>query len=61
MTLPELIGADEVMLVGTTIEVLSIVRIDGRAVAGGAPGPVSCRLQDAYRAAVERWLAPQPV
>jgi D-alanine transaminase len=61
VTLPALIGADEVMLVGTTTEVLSIVRIDGQTVSDGAPGPVSRRLQEAYRGAVERWLAPQPV
>jgi D-alanine transaminase len=61
VTLPELIGADEVLLVGTTTEVLSVIRIDGQAVAEGTPGPVARRLQKAYRAAVERWLAPQPV
>jgi D-alanine transaminase len=57
VTLDELIAADEVLLVGTTTEVLSIVRIDGQAVADGRPGPVARRLQGAYRAAVERWLA----
>lgn len=61
VTLPALIAADEVMIVGTSTEVLPIVRIDGQGVADGTPGPVSRRLQDAYRAAVERWLAPQPV
>jgi D-alanine transaminase len=61
VTLPELIEADEVLLVGTTTEVLSIVRIDGQVISGGVPGPISCRLQEGYRTAVERWLAPQPV
>jgi D-alanine transaminase len=61
VTLPDLIGADEVILVGTTTEILSIVRIDGHSVADGRPGPISRRLEEAYRAAVERWLAPQPV
>jgi len=61
VTLPELIGADEVFLVGTTSEVLSIIRIDGQAISGGVPGPVSRRVQQAYCAAVERWLAPQRV
>ncbi len=61
VTLPELIAADEVLLVGTATEVLSVVRIDGAPVSGGQPGPVSHRLQVAYRAAVERWLAPEPV
>ncbi len=57
VTLDELIAAEEVILVGTTTEVVSIVRIDGKAISGGRPGPVARRLQDAYRAAVERWLA----
>lgn len=61
VTLDELRAADEVMLLGTTIEVLSIVSIDGKQVSGGSPGPVSRRLQSAFREAIERWLAPQPV
>ena len=61
LTVPELKAADEVILVGTTSEVISIVRIDGQTIADGIPGPVSRRIQEAYRAAVERWLAPQPV
>jgi D-alanine transaminase len=60
VTLSELIAADEVILVGTTCEVLSIVKIDGRGVGEGVPGPISVALQAAYRDAVERWLAPQP-
>jgi D-alanine transaminase len=61
VTLPELKRCDEVVLVGTTCEVLSIVRIDGQILSDGVPGPLARRLQEAYRAAVERWLAPQPV
>jgi len=57
VTLPELCACEEVMLVGTTIEVLPIVRIDGIPISGGEPGPLSRRLQAAYRRAVERWLA----
>jgi D-alanine transaminase len=60
LSLPELLGADEVILVGTTTEVLAVVAIDGSAVASGRPGTLSRRLQAAYRAAVDRWLAPQP-
>jgi D-alanine transaminase len=61
VTLSELKGADEVLLVGTTTEVLPVIRIDGQGVSDGVPGPMTNRLQQAYRAAVERWLAPQPV
>jgi D-alanine transaminase len=60
VTLGELVGSDEVMLLGTTIEVLPIVRVDGQSVTGGTPGPVARRLQQAFRVAVERWLAPLP-
>ena len=48
--------ADEALLVGTTIEVLPIVRIDETTISGGRPGPIAWRLQAAYRRAVERWL-----
>ena len=44
--LPE---ADEVMSLGTTVEVSAVVAVDGRPVADGQPGPVTRRLFDAYR------------
>jgi D-alanine transaminase len=56
-TLDELRAADEVMMLGTTIEVLPVVSIDGHPVGSGEPGPVARRLQAAYWAAVERWLS----
>ncbi len=57
VTLDQLKAADEVMMLGTTIEVLPVVSIDGTPVADGKPGPVTRRLQAAYRAAVDRWLS----
>lgn len=57
VTLADLIAAEEVLLVGTTTEILSIVSIDGTAIGNGRPGPVSQALQMAYRAAVEQWLS----
>ena len=57
VTLDELRAADEVFLLGTTIEVLPIVTIDGLSVAEGRPGPVSRGLQAAFRDAVQHWLA----
>ena len=57
ITLDELRAAEEVLLVGTTMEVLPVVRIDGAAVSEGRPGPVARRLQDAYLAAIEHWLS----
>jgi D-alanine transaminase len=57
VSLDELKAADEVMLLGTTIEVLPVVSIDGDRVGDGTPGPIGRRLQAAYRAAVGRWLS----
>jgi branched-chain amino acid aminotransferase len=44
--------AREVFLTASTIEILPVVRVDGRAVADGRPGPLTRRLQAAYRAHV---------
>lgn len=41
--------AEEVFLAGTTAEVLGVVRIDGRPVGTGRPGPVTRRLLDLFR------------
>jgi D-alanine transaminase len=40
----QLYAASEVFLTGTTVEVLSVVRIDGRSIGGGEPGPVTRNL-----------------
>jgi len=50
--LDELLHADEAFLSSTTAEVLPITQLDGRRVGRGKPGPISLRLQEAYRAAV---------
>lgn len=55
--LAELATADEVLLVGTTIEVLPVVRLNGVPIGTGCPGPVARRLQEAFRRGVEAWLA----
>lgn len=60
VTLEELGAADEALLLGTTIEVLPVVALDGRPINGQRPGRVTRQLQQAYRAAVERWLAISP-
>jgi D-alanine transaminase len=59
-TVPELAAADEVILVGTTFEVLPVIQIDNEAVGSGRPGPVADRLAGAYRREVGRWLAGYP-
>lgn len=53
----ELTSADEVILTGTTIEVMPVVRLEGRIIADGKPGAITRTLQAAFRAAVAAWLA----
>jgi D-amino acid aminotransferase len=48
--------AAEVFVTASTIEVLPVVRLDGRRVGSGTPGAVTRRLQQAYRAHVQRAL-----
>jgi D-alanine transaminase len=57
VTLDELKQADEVILTGTTIEIMPVVTIDGEMVGGGLPGPWTRRLQAAFRESVNTWLA----
>ena len=40
--------ADEVFLVGTTIEVLPVVKVDERIINNGIPGPVTKSLQESF-------------
>jgi D-alanine transaminase len=46
----------ELFLTGTTSEVLPVVVVDGRPIADGQPGPITRRLQEAYREAVAEFL-----
>jgi D-amino acid aminotransferase len=46
--------ADEVFLTASTVEILPVVRLDGRRVGEGRPGPVTRALQARYAAAVAR-------
>jgi branched-chain amino acid aminotransferase len=48
--------AAELFVTASTVEVLPVVRLDGRRVASGKPGPVTRQVQDAYRAYVRRTL-----
>jgi len=45
----ELHALDELFLVGTTMEVTSVVVLDGRRVGSGRPGPIARRLRAAFR------------
>ncbi len=57
VTLPELLAADEVILFGTTIELLPVIRIDDQAVGDGRPGPIARRLGKALQDQIRHWLA----
>ncbi len=50
----ELRGADEAWLTSSTKEVLAIVRLDGKAVGGGVPGPLFRRMYALYQEYKER-------
>mgnify|MGYP001076566341 CR=1 FL=1 len=41
--------ADEVMILGTTSEIMPVVQVDDWQVGDGKPGPIAVRLQRAYR------------
>lgn len=45
----ELFDADELFISSTLREILPVVRLDGRPIAGGRPGPVTRRLHEAFR------------
>jgi len=50
LTRYDLFNADECFLTGTGAELIPIVKIDGRVVGTGRPGPVTCDLVARYRA-----------
>ena len=56
-TQPRAVRASELMLCSTLREVVPIVRLDGRPVGEGAPGPETRRLRDIYRAHVREETA----
>ena len=46
---PDLLEADEAFLTSTTREIVPIVSVDGRAIGGGRPGPITHRLLETFR------------
>jgi branched-chain amino acid aminotransferase len=50
ISLAELYAADEVFCTGTMGEIAGVIRLDGRTIGDGRPGPVTARIADAYRA-----------
>ena len=53
VTAAELFEADEVFLVGTTVEITPIVVVDGHTIADGRPGPLTRKLQERFFAQVD--------
>jgi branched-chain amino acid aminotransferase len=49
LTRHDLFNADEVFLTGTAAEIVPVVKIDGRVIGGGAPGPVTKKLRQGFR------------
>jgi branched-chain amino acid aminotransferase len=58
LTVADVLAADEVFITSSIRELLSVVRVDGRAIGAGVPGPVAGALHARFRAALG--LAPPP-
>ncbi len=52
-------GLDELFLAGTTTDVMPIVRVNGRQVGSGTPGPIARRLQAALRGRLDGLSLPR--
>ena len=48
VTLEDLISADEVFLTSTSLEILGVVKVDGKPVASGRPGPLTRILTERF-------------
>lgn len=57
LSVKEIEKADEMFLTSTNREVVPIVRVDGKPVGSGRPGPIAMQLLEAYRLAVQRLRA----
>ncbi len=53
-SLEELKTASEVFVTGTISEIIPMIRVDGRVVGNGSPGPVTLQLTASYAAMIER-------
>jgi branched-chain amino acid aminotransferase len=50
LTRYDLFNADECFLTGTGAEIIAVVKIDGRVIGSGKPGPVTAKLVTQYHA-----------
>lgn len=49
VTPDQILRAREALIMGTTVEITPVVRVDDHTIAGGRPGPVTRRLQHGFR------------
>lgn len=54
LTLYDIYNADECFLTGTAAELIPAVKVDGRKIGNGRPGPITRRLMEEFKALVER-------
>src|SRR5436190_14543757 len=64
ISVEDVLGADELFLPGTPVEVTAIREVDGRVIGDGKPGAITRRIQDTFNQAVRgelpqyrRWLS----
>jgi len=50
----EIVGSDEMFLTSTNREVVPIVKVDGKTISNGLPGPWTLKILGAYRKAIEQ-------
>ena len=55
LTRHDLFNADEVFLTGTAAEIVPVVKIDGRQIGAGRPGPMTQALRQAFRQATKTY------
>ncbi len=53
ISLSNLMSAEEFFLTGTTIEILPAVKVDGKPIGDGEPGPITQRIYDLYKNIVQ--------
>jgi branched-chain amino acid aminotransferase len=65
LMLDDLLSADEAFFTGTAVEVAAIQELEGKRIGSAVPGPMTQRIQEAFRAATsgrsekyKRWLHP---
>lgn len=60
LTLDDVYGADEVFITSSIRELLPVVRVDGRVIGAGVPGPIARSLHRGFREAVGMGDRPMP-